>query len=126
MNTDYSRYYSEISLWKKIKDVSKIAGVKVVYAVLLLFYALKDESMTLKKKVIIVAALGYFILPTDGILDLTPVIGFSDDLGVLLFAISQISSSINEEVRAKAMDKLSEWFGQIDEAELQDIEKSFS
>jgi uncharacterized membrane protein YkvA (DUF1232 family) len=125
MDDNYSKHYSENRLWEKIKSVSKTAGSKVVYAVLLLFYALKDKSVSVKTKLIIVAALGYFILPTDGIFDLTPLIGYSDDLGVLLFALSQISSSITPEVQEKARRKLNEWFGELDENDLQELEDKF-
>ena len=122
MQKKYSEYYSENSLWKKIKKYSKTAGVKVVYAVLLLFYAMQDKSVSLKTKLSIAAALGYFILPTDAIPDLTPILGFSDDFGVLLFALSQIASTITPEVKIKARQKLNEWFGEVDENEIRELE----
>ncbi len=123
MENEYSKYYSEKSLWEKIKKFSKSAGVKVIYGVLLLFYVMKDKSVGVKTKITIAAALGYFILPTDGIFDLTPLIGYTDDLGVLIFALSQISANITPEVKEKARQKLNEWFGEIDENELLDLEK---
>lgn len=122
MEKDYSKHYSEKSLWEKIRNFSKDAGVKVVYAVLLLFYAMKDKSVSLKTKLLVAAALGYFILPADAIFDLTPLIGYSDDLGVLIFALARISSSITPEVKEKARSKLKDWFGEIDENELRDLE----
>ena len=125
MESEYSKYYSEKSLWEKIKKFSKAAGSKVVYGVLLLFYVMNDKNVGVKTKLIIAAALGYFILPTDGILDLTPIIGYSDDLGVLIFALSQISANITPEIKEKARQKLTEWFGEIDENELLDLEKKF-
>ena len=98
INNEFSKYYSEKSLWEKIKKFSKAAGTKVIYAVLLLYYAMKDSSVSLKTKLFIAASLGYFILPTDAIFDFTPIIGYSDDLGVLLFALKQISSAITPAV----------------------------
>ncbi|WP_217652689.1 YkvA family protein [Tangfeifania diversioriginum] len=83
---------------------------------------MKSKEVTVKTKVSIAAALGYFILPTDAIFDLTPLVGYTDDLGVLIFALSQVSSSITPEIRNKARTKLGEWFGEIDEDELQDLE----
>lgn len=126
MENNYSKYYSEKGLWDKIKKVSKSAGSKVVYAVLLLFYVMKDKSVSVKTKLTVAAALGYFILPTDAIFDLTPLIGYSDDLGVVLFALSQISSSITPEVKEKACKKLEDWFGDIDKNELQELEDQIS
>jgi len=123
MDGKYSKYYSEKKLWNKIKSVSKMAGTKVVYAVLVLYYAMTDPGMSVKDRLAIAAALGYFILPTDAVFDLTPLIGFSDDLGVLLFVLSQVSSGITSEVIDKAKMKIKEWFGEIEEKELEEIEK---
>ena len=47
MNNNYSKYYSESKLWEKIKKGSKAAGTKVVYSVLLLYYAMQDKSMSM-------------------------------------------------------------------------------
>ena len=118
----YSKYFSEESLWNKIKKFSRTAGVTVIYAVLLLFYVMKSKEVSVKTKISIAAALGYFILPTDAIFDLTPLVGYSDDLGVLIFALSQVSSNITPEIREQARLKLSEWFGEVNEEELQDLE----
>lgn len=126
MDNQYSKYYSEESLWEKIKNFSKAAGAKVVYAVLLLYYAMIDSKVSLKTKIFIAAALGYFILPTDAIFDLTPIIGYSDDLGVLLFALKQISSAITTEVKENARKKIAEWFNEIDEKELIELDEKLS
>ncbi len=123
MNDEFSKYYSEKSLWEKIKKFSKAAGTKVIYAVLLLYYAMKDSNVSLKTKLFIAASLGYFILPTDAIFDLTPIIGYSDDLGVLLFALKQISSAITTEVKENARKKIAEWFSEIDEKEIGELEE---
>jgi uncharacterized membrane protein YkvA (DUF1232 family) len=126
MDNKYSRYYSEESLWEKIKKFSKSAGAKVVYAVLLLYYAMTDSNVSLQSKLFITAALGYFILPTDAIFDLTPVIGYSDDLGVLLFALKQISSAITPAIKEKARCKIAQWFSEVDEKELIGLEEKIS
>ena len=82
-----------------------------------------DKNITLKTKLSISAALGYFILPTDAIFDLTPILGYSDDLGVLLFALSQVKANITPEIKEKARQKLGEWFGKINEEELRELEE---
>ena len=122
MDGRYSKHFSEKSLWAKIKNYSKEAGAKVVYVALLLYYIMEDGGVSLKSKLTIAAALGYFILPADAIFDLTPILGFSDDLGVLLFALSQVSNSITPEIKQKARTKLQQWFGEIDGSELNEIE----
>ena len=123
MKDEFSKYYSEKSLWEKIKKFSKAAGTKVIYAVLLLYYAMKENSVSLKTKLFIAASLGYFILPTDAIFDLTPIIGYSDDLGVLLFALKQISSAITPAVKENARRKIEEWFTKIEEKEMTELEE---
>lgn len=123
MNDEYSKYYSEKSLWEKIKKFSKAAGTKVIYAVLLLYYAMKDSNVSLKTKIFIAASLGYFIMPADAIFDLTPIIGYSDDLGVLLFALKQISSAITNDVKENARNKIAEWFSEINENEIAELEE---
>lgn len=122
MNTDYSKYYNEKSLWQKIKKYSKAAGSKVIYGVLLLYYTMNEKSVGLKTKIYIAASLGYFILPTDAIFDLTPIIGYSDDLGVLIFALTQIASAITPQAKEKARAKINEWFDSVDEKELKELE----
>lgn len=121
-NNQFVKYFSEKSFWEKIKNYSKSAGTTVVYGVLLLYYVMNAKSVALKTKLSIAAALGYFILPTDAIFDLTPLIGYSDDLGVLLFALSQVSANITPEIKEKARKKLSDWFGEINDEELQELE----
>ncbi len=126
MKNKFSKYYSEKSLWKKIKRFSKSAGVRVVYAVLLLFYVMTDKNTSTKSRVMIAAALGYFIFPADAIFDLTPIIGYSDDLGVLLFALTQIAANITPEIKEKSRNKIYEWFSEIDEHELQELENKIA
>jgi len=123
MKDNYSNHYNEKSLWKKLGDVAKTAGVKVIYPVLLLFYVMKDKNVDLKTKAIVVGALGYFILPTDAIFDLTPILGYTDDFGVLMYAVNQISSSITPEIQQKAKHQLKNWFGTMDENEINEIDE---
>lgn len=122
LEEDYRKHYSEKSLWEKLQKYAKIAGAKVVYVVLLLYYTMQDSGVGLKTKLSIAAALGYFILPTDAIFDLTPLIGYSDDLGVLLFVLSQVAGNITPEIKQKARQKLNEWFGAVDPEEISEIE----
>jgi uncharacterized membrane protein YkvA (DUF1232 family) len=123
MKGDYSKYYSDKSLWEKIKRFSKEAGQKVIYAVLLLYYAMINKKVSVKSKILIIASLGYFIMPTDAVFDLTPLIGYSDDLGVLLFTLKQISSVITPEIKEIARKKMTEWFSEVNEKEIIELEQ---
>ena len=115
----YAKEYNEEKFWGKIKDVAKKAGIKVIYYALLLFYALKSDNVTMAEKALIIAALGYFILPLDLIPDFIPIVGYGDDAAVL-YGLIQKLDCIDERVQAQAKSKLKEWFGKYDESKLED------
>lgn len=114
----YAQIYNPSKLLEKLGKVAKKAGAKVVYAVLLLYYALLDGDVPLKDKAIVVGALGYFILPFDFIPDMLGPLGFSDDMGALILALKTIWSNITPKVKEQARQKLSEWFDEVDPEEL--------
>ncbi len=114
----YAQVYSPAKLLEKLSKVAKKAGVKVVYAVLLLYHALLDGDVPLKDKAIVVGALGYFILPFDFIPDMLGPMGYTDDMGALVLALKTIWTSITPKVKAQAVSKLREWFDQIDPSDL--------
>jgi uncharacterized membrane protein YkvA (DUF1232 family) len=66
------------------------------------FYCATDPSTPNRVKLVLMAAIAYFVLPTDAVADLLPLIGFADDAAVLAAAITQVAGSITEEHRAKA------------------------
>ena len=103
--------YSETGFWDKLKHYAKGAGREVVEKALLLFYAAQEEDAPAWAKATIAAALGYFIVPLDAVADLTPAIGYADDLGVLVLAIAAVSRYINDNVRSKTADRMRAWFG---------------
>lgn len=114
MNEDnkFEAAYSENSFWDKLKHYAKTAGREVVEKALLLFYAAQEEKAPAWAKGTIAAALGYFIVPLDAITDLAPVVGYADDLGVLVLAIAAVASYINDDVRAKTAQRMRDWFGE--------------
>ena len=115
----YTSVYSSDKLWDKIKDVAKKAGIKVIYYVLLLYYALQSSKVTVTEKALIIGALGYFILPLDLVPDFIPIVGYGDDCAVL-YGLIQKLNCIDESVKAQAKSKLKEWFGNYDESKLED------
>ena len=118
----YAEHFKESDFWTKLTRVAKSAGIKLVYSALLLYYVLRDENVPSTSKWIIYGALGYFILPTDIIPDFIPILGYLDDLSVLLFAIGEITNHISPEVMESSKNKLAEWFGAFDESEVADID----
>ena len=75
-----------------------------------LYYAAQDPATPAWAKAVVYGALGYFILPIDAIPDVMPAFGFTDDLGVLVAAVAAISAYITKEVKAKAEQKMKDWF----------------
>ena len=108
----YQENYSERGLQRKIKSVARWAGAKVMYAVLLLYYVLQSPTISKADKGKIYGALGYFILPTDLVVDFLPIVGYSDDLAALMIALHAVATNITPEVKTQAKAKLSKWFGE--------------
>lgn len=94
-----------------LKRRLKKASAKSVYAVLLLFYAYSNKNTPSWAKNIIIGAISYLLSPIDSIPDLTPFIGMTDDIGVLMFGISTIACYIDEDVRSKARKRLQRILG---------------
>lgn len=121
---DSGKYFSEEKLWGKLKKFAKKAGSSVVYAVLLLYFTLQKPEVPVKAKTIIIGALGYFILPFDLIPDVAVGVGYTDDLGALGVALFQVAMYIDDDIKNKAKEKLSEWFG--DNVDTSDIDGKIS
>lgn len=117
----YKEHYSEIGLWDKIGTFAKKAGIKTIYIVLLLYYALQSDKISAKHKALIYGALGYFILPVDLVPDLIPLAGLTDDFAALAAALASMAMSIDADVKQKAKDKLHDWFGDYDDNEIKDV-----
>ena len=116
---EYEKQYSEEKFWSKVTTVAKKAGIKVIYMALLLYYALDSTSLSVKDRALIIGALGYFILPLDLVSDLMPAIGFLDDAAILLAIVKLLIVGIDNKVITLAKGKLSQWFGNFNESEIQ-------
>ncbi len=102
--------YSRESFFNKINMYAKVAGKEVIEKALWLYYAMQRPDCPVWAKTIIIGALAYFIFPADAIPDIIPVAGYTDDLGAIIAAISTVSIYIDKDVKAKAKEKLSDWF----------------
>ena len=111
-HNEYEDAFSERGFWEKLKRYARSAGREVVEKALLLYYAAQEEKAPAWAKATIAGALGYFIVPLDAIADLTPAVGYADDLGVLVLAIAAVATYINDDVRNKTARKMADWFGE--------------
>ncbi|MCA9534515.1 MAG: DUF1232 domain-containing protein [Myxococcales bacterium] len=109
--SEFAEAYSDESFWAKVKTHGKTAGRAVLDPAARLYYAGIDPATPLWARTTIIGALGYFIAPLDAIPDLTPLVGYTDDLGVLTLAVAVVAAHITPEHKQKARDKLNEWFG---------------
>ncbi|ROS01717.1 uncharacterized membrane protein YkvA (DUF1232 family) [Sinobacterium caligoides] len=104
--------FSEQGFWAKCKAYAKTIGYESMEKVLWLYYALDSEQCTLKQKSIIYGALAYLIAPLDAIPDLTPLLGYTDDMGLIAAAITAVALCIDDTVKSRASQRLQQWFGQ--------------
>ena len=119
----YQDNYSENKLLSKLSSAAKWAGAKVIYAVLLLYYVLRSPNISATDKSKIYGALGYFILPTDLVLDFIPMMGYTDDMAALLWALHTVMNNLTPEIKQQAKDKLADLLGTVDEKKINEITK---
>ena len=123
---DFQKYkdkFTQQGFFDKIQCVAKRAGAKLVYVALILYYLIQSDKVSLKDKAIIIGALGYLISPLDAVPDAIPIAGLSDDLGVLLYVLNKVWSSVDDDMKKQAREKLSKWF---DDDEMEVAEDIFT
>jgi len=119
----YVDKFSEGRFWQKLSCYARQAGIQATYAALLLFYAYNRKETPGWAKRIVLGTLGYLISPIDLMPDLTPLIGYTDDLGVLTFGLVTIAAYVDKSTKLKAREKLKDWFGSYDESSLEEIDR---
>ena len=66
------------------------------------YYCAIDPETPMKVKMVLFAALGYFVLPVDAIPDVVTGLGFTDDATVLATALGIVGAHITEPHRIAA------------------------
>jgi len=118
----YKSQFSEGKFWTKLTSLVKKFGQRSVYTTLLLYYAFRRKETPSWAKNIIIGVLGYLISPIDFIPDLTPIIGYTDDVGILSFGLVTIACFVNDEVKTQSRKKMTSWFGTLDESALAEVD----
>lgn len=108
----YAGSYSEENLLHKISKFGAHIGLELLYKLAQLWCVLQKPEVPAKDKALIMGALGYLISPLDFIPDLTPVLGYSDDLVAITFALLKVQGYIDDEVKAEAKALLAKVFGE--------------
>ncbi|MFM8361190.1 MAG: YkvA family protein [Haliscomenobacter sp.] len=122
----YRRFFSERDFWAKLGRYARRIGLKAVYTALLMFYAYQRKETPFWAKNIILGVLGYLLAPLDFLPDLAPIIGFTDDIGILTVGLVTIASYVNDDVRTKARTKIGQWFPDYNKEEIIEIESKLS
>jgi len=86
--------------WPKLRRV--VGRIPFAEDVIAAYYCAFDRDTPTKVRLALLGALAYFILPVDAIPDFLPVIGFTDDAGVLAAAIALVANHITERHHAAA------------------------
>lgn len=103
----YQKQFSERRFSKKLRQVAQISRRPLELS-LTLYYAFRDPATPAWCKTVILGVLGYFISIIDAIPDLTPVLGYTDDIGMMIAAIAVLGSHITPQHRQRAQAKVSD------------------
>lgn len=95
--------YIEDKFSEKVQKTKK--RISFAEDVVALYRYMKDDSVNWYRKLIVVAALVYFISPIDTIPDFAPLVGYLDDLGVIMAALKYIGTEIKPYYRISVASK---------------------
>ena len=90
--------------WVKVKR--QAAALPFAEDLLSAYYCAFDRETPLQVRAVLLGALAYFVLPFDGIPDVLPILGFTDDAAVLATAMKLVMDNIRPEHRDAARRKL--------------------
>ena len=82
--------------WKQVKAAEVKSKFKVFGRLVRAYGTGEYRQIPWKTLLLIVAAIIYFINPVDLLPDLIPVLGFTDDFGILLWVYQSVSGEIDK------------------------------
>ncbi len=92
--------------WALIRKVAR--RIPFAEDALALYFCARDPMTERRTKLIILAALAYFVMPIDMLPDVMPILGFTDDAAVVAAAIAAVKGSITDLHRSKARNALAD------------------
>ena len=98
--------------WPTVKKA--LRSIPFMEEVVAAYYAMLDPRTPAKSRLILIAALAYFVSPFDAIPDFMMGLGFVDDASILMAAFAAVRSSIRDEHRQAARRALAD---EIEQAE---------
>ena len=108
----YEQHYNDSSFLDKVTKYGKLIGITALYKAVQLWFVMQKPDVPAGTKAVIMGALGYLIAPLDFLPDLMPVLGYTDDLVAITFALIKVQGYIDEEVERKSKNLLTKIFGE--------------
>ena len=108
----YEQHYSDGGFLEKLTQYGKIIGINALYKAVQLWFVMQKPDVPAGTKAVIMGALGYLIAPLDFLPDIMPVLGYTDDLVAITFALIKVQGYIDEEVERKSKNLLAKIFGE--------------
>ena len=109
-NEAFKSDYSDDKFLRKLVSVIPLVrskqGGNLISTVMQLFYLAKSPGIPLWVKGTVVGALGYFIVIPDAVPDITPFVGFVDDLAVLATALAAVAPYISPALKKRVEEML--------------------
>ena len=108
----YEQHYNDSSFLDKVTKYGKLIGINALYKAVQLWFVMQKPDVPAATKAVIMGALGYLIAPLDFLPDLMPVLGYTDDLVAITFALIKVQGYIDDEVERKFKKLLAKIFGE--------------
>jgi uncharacterized membrane protein YkvA (DUF1232 family) len=89
-----------LEFWERIKKIGR--NLPFARDIVAAAYCALDPATPTRVKALIVGALAYFIMPIDGIPDILPMIGFTDDAAVIAATLATVRAHMHPEHFEKA------------------------
>ena len=90
--------------WPKLRRTA--ARIPFAKDLLSVYYCARDPETPTAAKGVMLAALAYFVLPTDAIPDILAGVGFTDDAAVIAAVLGTLGANIKSRHRDKARETL--------------------
>jgi uncharacterized membrane protein YkvA (DUF1232 family) len=94
----------------KAKAVLRQAGEAVVLEAMKAWHVAQDPATPAHARAVLYGALAYFVLPTDAVPDILPIVGFSDDVAALGAALYTTNTWVTESALARARAAVQQLF----------------
>ncbi len=98
---------AEIDAPRFLSTVKRVARhVPFARQALAMYFATLDRKTPFWVKGMVGGALAYFVMPIDAIADMLPLLGFTDDAGVMIATYQAVSRHVTEDHELQAQEWL--------------------